>query len=184
MTPEGTEVAHGRAPTVWTTTSEGVEADPYAIAGATTNALSAALSQVPDQRVRAVGVASMAESGVLVAQDDTPLAPVIAWHDHRDTAQLDDLVDELGGARFSLRTGLPLWTQWSLTKHRWLHDNMPQTRSAVRRYNIAEWVVRRLGGQPASELSLASKDRLARSRDRHAVERLARMGPGAENSSR
>lgn len=157
MTPDGVEVAQGRAPTVWTRTPEGVEADPYAIASASIQALAEALAVVPESTVAALGVASMAEAGVLVGADDAPLAPVIAWHDSRDTAQLADLEARLGGARFSLRTGLPLWTQWSLTKHRWLHDNVPQTRAAVRRYNIAEWVVRQLGGQPATELSLASR---------------------------
>ncbi len=157
MTHDGVEVAHGRAPTVWTRSREGVEADPYAIVDAAMQALADALSAVPGSTVSALGVASMAESGVLVAADDAPLAPVIAWHDSRDTGQLADLDQQLGGARFSLRTGLPLWTQWSLTKHRWLHENAPQTRAAARRYSIAEWVVRRLGGRPASELSLASR---------------------------
>lgn len=157
MTADGTEVAYGRAPTVWSTTKDGVEADPYAIADAAIHALSEALSGAPGATVSAVGVASMAEAGVLVGQDDTPLAPVIAWHDSRDTAQLSDLDEQIGGATFSLRTGLPLWTQWSLTKHRWLAENAPQTHAAVRRYNIAEWVVRQLGGQPATELSLASR---------------------------
>src|SRR6478752_8151100 len=157
MTDDGVEVAHGRAPTVWTRSRDGVEADPHAIADAAMQALTEALAAVPGRSVSALGVASMAEAGVLVAADDAPLAPVIAWHDSRDTGQLADLDQQLGGARFSLRTGLPLWTQWSLTKHRWLHDNAPQTHAAVRRYNIAEWVVRRLGGQPATELSLASR---------------------------
>jgi sugar (pentulose or hexulose) kinase len=157
MTLDGTEVAHGRAPTLWTETSDGVEADPYAIADAAVTALASAVAAVPDARIAALGVASMAEAGVLVGADDRPLAPVIAWHDSRDRAQLADLVNEIGGERFSLTTGLPLWTQWSLTKHRWLQDNVPSARNALRRYNIAEWVVRRLGGRPATELSLASR---------------------------
>ena len=99
----------------------------------------------------------MAEAGVLVGADDAPIAPVIAWHDHRDTEQLRDLVSELGGEQFSRRTGLPLWTQWSLTKHRWLIDHVPAARGAVRRYNIAEWVARSLGARPVTELSLASR---------------------------
>ncbi len=157
LAPDGVEVAHGRAPTVWARSSEGVEADPYAIAEAARQALANALLTMPGAHVAALGVASMAEAGVLVAPDDTPLAPVIAWHDSRDTAQLADLDRQLGGERFSLRTGLPLWTQWSLTKHRWLMDNVPATHAAVRRYNVAEWVVRQLGGDAASELSLASR---------------------------
>src|SRR3954454_4987150 len=157
MTPDGVEVAHGRAPTTWETTASGVEADPYAIAAAARDALADALSAVPDGRVDALGIASMAEAGVLVGADDEPLAPVVAWHDSRDVAQLADLQESIGGERFSTRTGLPLWTQWSLTKHRWFVENVPLVRTAVRRYNIAEWVARTLGANPVSELSLASR---------------------------
>ncbi len=157
LTADGVEIAHGRAPTVWHTTQDGVETDPYGLAAAATDAMADVLSSTPGASVVAVGVASMAEAGVLVAADDRPLAPVIAWHDRRDIRQLDDLAADLGAERFSLRTGLPPWTQWSLTKHRWLWENRPETRQAARRYNIAEWVVRQLGGEPASELSLASR---------------------------
>lgn len=157
VTPDGAEVSYGSAPTTWTRTEHGIETDPQVIADAATEALRQAVDHVPDARVGSIGVASMAEAGVLVDADETPVAPVIAWHDTRDVQQLADLSAALGGDRFSLRSGLPLWTQWSLTKHRWLLDNMPSTAAAVRRYNIAEWVVRRLGGVPATELSLASR---------------------------
>lgn len=157
ITPEGQEVALGRWPTTWNATASGAETSAGSILDAARAALVAALAQVPDDRVVALGVASMAESGVLVGPDEAPLAPVIAWHDHRDEEQLADLVDTFGGEQFSVRTGLPVWTQWSLTKHRWLVDHVPAAGTATRRYNIAEWVVRDLGAAPATELSLASR---------------------------
>lgn len=157
VTPEGDEVALGRAPTTWTSTELGAETTAQSLVEAARLALADALAQTPDDRVTAVGVASMAEAGVLVGSDDTPLAPVIAWHDHRDEEQLRDLVAEVGDTRFSTCTGLPVWTQWSLTKHRWLVDHVPAARAATRRYNIAEWVARSLGGAAVTELSLASR---------------------------
>lgn len=157
ITPEGAELAQGRAPTTWRTTANGVEADAAAIADAARDALADALARVPDAQVTSLGVASMAEAGVLVGPDDDPLASVIAWHDDRDVGQLADLVETLGGQRFSTTTGLPLRTQWSITKHRWLRDNFSATSAAVRRYNIAEWVARSLGADPVSELSLTSR---------------------------
>ncbi len=157
ITADGTEVALGRASTAWTSTTYGAETTAASILDAAHAALADALSQVPEDRVSALGIASMAESGVLVDGADEPLAPVIAWHDHRDKRELDDLVTALDAQTFSARTGLPVWTQWSLTKHRWLVDNLPASRDARRRYNIAEWVARSLGAEPVTELSLASR---------------------------
>lgn len=157
MTIDGDEMAVARAPTTWVSTDAGTEADPEQFVAAAKQALADALAPAPDAKVSGLGVASMAESGVLVDGRDRPLAPVIASHDDRDVSQLETLASDLGARRFSETTGLPLWTQWSLTKHRWLRDHYPETAGAVRRYNIAEWVVRRLGGESASELSLASR---------------------------
>lgn len=157
ITSEGQDVAIGRAPTPWTATSTGTESSGPRLADAAKAALADALRQCPDDRVGAVGVASIGESGVLTDNDDSPVAPVIAWHDHRDEAQLADLTARVGGATFSATTGLPTWTQWTLTKHRWLVDHDPDVAAARRRYSVAEWVVRSLGGERASELSLAAR---------------------------
>jgi sugar (pentulose or hexulose) kinase len=98
----------------------------------------------------------MAESGVLLDTHGDAVAPVIAWHDTRDRAETDDLRAELGG-EFSVRTGLPLRQQWSLTKHRWQLDHDEAAARAVRRLGVAEWIVHALGGDPVSEQSLASR---------------------------
>jgi sugar (pentulose or hexulose) kinase len=142
---------------VWTSTVHGHETTAGHLLAAARTALADALRQCPGDRVVAVGVASMAESGVLTDAADTPIGPVIAWHDHRDDSELESLQAEIGGPRFSRRTGLPLWTQWTLTKHRWLRDHVPAVASARRHYGVAEWIVRGLGGERASELSLASR---------------------------
>lgn len=157
LTPEGEEVAIGRAPTEWTSTAHGEETTGALLLQAAQDALADALRRSPDARVVALGVASMAESGILADSDDAPVGPVIAWHDHRDESQLEALQEDVGGARFSRRTGLPLWPQWSLTKHRWLREHVPAVASARRRYNVAEWIVRGFGGERASELSLTSR---------------------------
>lgn len=157
MTPEGVELVVGRAPTAWTSVPTGAETTAGTITGAARAALADALTQLPDAQVAAIGVASMAESGVLTDAGDRPLADIIAWHDTRDGVELSELIDDLGGEEFSRRTGLPLWTQWAVTKHRWLRTHHPETRAAVRRYNIAEWIVRDLGGAAVSEASLSSR---------------------------
>ena len=91
MTPEGRKVATGRAPTPWTTSPLGTEIDGGTLVAAARSALSEAVAAAPTGRIAGVGVASMAESGVLLGADGRPVAPVIAWHDTRDAAETDDL---------------------------------------------------------------------------------------------
>lgn len=156
MTPDGDEVASAREPTRWTVTGLGTQTTGAELVAAARAALSSAVAAAPAGQIVAVGVASMAESGVLLNPDGAPVAPVIAWHDTRDAAETDDLRAAFG-AQFSVRTGLPLRQQWSLTKHRWHLDHDPAARHAVRRLGVAEWIVHALGGAQVSEQSLASR---------------------------
>ena len=153
----GTEIAHGRARTPWHATPAGVEADPLAVLESARLAVAEALRKAPDGRVIGVGVASMGEAGVLLNRDDDPIAPVIAWHDSRDEREVQHLGETFGSDGFARRTGLPLRSQWSLTKHRWLVHHHAAADGAVRRLGIAEWIVREFGGEEASEQSLASR---------------------------
>jgi sugar (pentulose or hexulose) kinase len=156
MAPDGREAAAGRAPTPWTTTPLGTQTDGEALVDAARAALSDAVAAAPPGRILGVGVASMAESGVLLSDDGRGVAPLIAWHDTRDAAETAALRAELG-AQFSVRTGLPLRQQWSLTKHRWQLDHDEAAATGVRRLGVAEWIVHALGGEQVSELSLASR---------------------------
>jgi len=157
FTDDGEPVASGRATTPWTVTGSGAELDANALLDAVKSAVTEALADCPPGAIGGLGVASIAESGVLLDQHGDPVAPVIAWHDTRDHAELADLTETVGSQNSSATTGLPLRQQWSLTKHRWLMDNVPAARTAVRRLNVAEWIVRGLGGEEATEQSLASR---------------------------
>jgi sugar (pentulose or hexulose) kinase len=157
FTEDGDPVASGRANTPWTITASGAELDAMALLEAAKTAVAEALSECPPGPIGGLGVASLAESGVLLDRLGEPVAPVIAWHDTRDQTELADLRDVVRPPDFSATTGLPFRQQWSLTKHRWLRDNVPSVRDAVRRLNVAEWIVRGLGGDEATEQSLASR---------------------------
>lgn len=157
FTEDGKPVASGRADTPWTLAATGAELDANALLAATKSAIAEALADCPHGEIGGLGVASMAESGVLLDSRGTPVAPMIAWHDTRDDAELARLGDTIAPQYFSAMTGLPFRQQWSLTKHRWLLDNVPETHNAVRRLNVAEWIVHGLGGEEATEQSLASR---------------------------
>lgn len=169
-TAEGQELAHGSAPLAWRTvsvgTALGTETDPGQVLSTVRAALADALARAPEGQVIGLGVAGMAESGVLLGPDGRPVAPLIAWHDSRDRDQAARLADDLGEEEFAAATGLPLGTQWSLTKHRWMREHDARIERAVRRLNVGEWVVYALGGEQASEYSLASRTGWLHLRDR------------------
>jgi sugar (pentulose or hexulose) kinase len=135
----------------------GTELHADELLDAVLTAVSRALAAAPEGRVVGLGVTSMGESGVLLDSSGSAVAPVIAWHDSRDVGEVAELGRAVGDEAFSARTGLPLRSQWSVTKHRWQVDNDPAVARAVTRLNIAEWVVGCLGGDRASDASLASR---------------------------
>jgi sugar (pentulose or hexulose) kinase len=153
----GAERAHGQAPTPWTKVPTGAEIDPRALLDSALTAAAAALAAAPEGRVRAVGVTGMAETGVLLDGRGEPLAPAIAWHDARGGEEAQALAAEIGERRFIRTTGLPVSALCSAPKLRWMTDHVPQTRAARRWLNVGEWVVRGLGGDEVTELSLASR---------------------------
>jgi sugar (pentulose or hexulose) kinase len=153
----GAERAHGQQPTPWQRLPHGAEIAADALFEAALAAARAALADAPEGRVRGIGVTSMAEAGVLLDARGRPLAPVIAWHDSRGEAEARRFASDLGEQRFVEHTGLPASPLCSLAKLGWLLEHRPATRTGVRWLNVAEWVVRRLGGRDVAELSLASR---------------------------
>ena len=158
FTDQGEVVGEGRARTPWITTSFGVELAAEELLNAAIEALSSAVDAAPGTtNVTAVGITSMGESGVLVDQEGIPVAPVIAWHDSRDHEEVEALRRDITADTFAATTGKPLRGQWAITKHRWLRGHVPSAAHAVRRFNVAEWVVRGLGGDEVTELALACR---------------------------
>jgi sugar (pentulose or hexulose) kinase len=143
------ELSHGRAPTPWV----GTELDPYALLDAALAAVALALPK--GQRVAAIGVAGMAETGVLVDDDARPVVPSIAWHDPRGADEARRIAAEL--PEFSERTGLPASTLCTLAKYAWMRAHWPDAERGTRWINIAEWIVQGLGGSREAESSLASR---------------------------
>lgn len=153
----GLEVAHGRARVAWERVPTGAEIAPERLVDAALAAAGEALAAAPEGPIGAVGVASFAETGVLLDARGEPVAPAIAWHDSRGAAQAERLVAELGAERFSERTGLLPRPLCSLVKYRWLLDEHEPAARGTRWLSGAEWIVHRLGGERVSELSLASR---------------------------
>jgi sugar (pentulose or hexulose) kinase len=153
----GVELAHGFARTPWESVATGAELAPADLLEAALEAIDEALSRVPRAHVLALGVTSMAETGVLIDARGDPVAPSIAWHDTRGESQARGLADRVGAEAFTARTGLPPTRLCSAAKYRWLRENDSAARRGTRWLSVAEWIVHALGGEQLAELSLASR---------------------------
>ena len=134
---DGREISHGRAPTPW----RGTELDPDELLAA---AFEAAAMALGDRRVVGVGVASMAETGVLTDDALRPVVPSIAWHDTRGEEEAGRIAAELPD--FTARTGLPPTAMCTLAKYAWMRRHWPDAARGTRWFNVAEWIVLGFGG--------------------------------------
>jgi sugar (pentulose or hexulose) kinase len=157
LTLDGVERSHGRARTPWRAVPTGAEMDPNALVDAAAAAAVRALTEGPPGRVVGLGVTSMAETGVLLDARGDPVAPMIAWHDTRGDSQAADVAQAFGAELFTRRTGLPVSRLCSLSKYRWMRAHVLEAKRGVRWLNVAEWMVRSLGGRDVAERSLSSR---------------------------
>ncbi len=155
---DGVVRATAERPTPWRHDGSRADIDPMTFAQLAHSVASDAATRACTEGrplVVGIGVTGMAETGVLVDSRDRPLAPAIAWHDPRGDA--DTIARELGAETFQSTTGMPASALPSLSKLLWIRQHVREASGAVRFYSVAEWVVRRLGGDPVAELSLASR---------------------------
>src|ERR1700722_17487812 len=160
----GRGAAYVEQPTPWRTGAGGqTEIDPYRLLSLAVEligrAVGAAESAWGPVRVRGIGVAGMAESGVLLSGAGRPSAPTIAWFDHRGSRE----IERAGGkapefaAAFEGTTGLPWSSQASLAKLLWLRGRGFTAGPASTWLSVPEWIVFGLGGDLVREPSLASR---------------------------
>jgi len=151
-------------PTPWTTHNHGqTDIDPHRLTAVAVDLIGAAVrlaeQAMGTSRVRAIGVTGLAESGVLLGAARRPVAPAIAWFDHRGTRELDQLARQAPefAEAFPRITGLPWSSQASLAKLLWLRSAGYQVGPAATWLSVPEWIVFALGGDPVREPSLASR---------------------------
>jgi sugar (pentulose or hexulose) kinase len=151
-------------PTVWHSDSCGrTEIDPYRLLDLAVELIGAAVRAAEPAwgpvRVRGIGVAGMGESGVLLGGAGRPVAPVIAWFDHRGGPEIEQAARQSPGfaAAFERTTGLPWSSQASIAKLLWLRATGCPASPASTWLSVPEWVVFGLGGDLVREPSLASR---------------------------
>jgi sugar (pentulose or hexulose) kinase len=153
----GREISHAVTPTPWNRESTGATIDPETLFRAVVSCTTAALAHVPEGSVLGVGVTSMAETAVLVDARGAPVGPAVAWYDTRARDEFARMKSELLDTRVARTTGLNTSQIPTGPTVRWLRDHLGASRDARACTSVSDWIVHRLGGEWACELSLASR---------------------------
>lgn len=155
LTADGAERSWGFVPTRWAL--GGTQAQPESLLSAALAAAGEALDAAPPGRVAGVGVASMAETGVLLDAAGRPLLPAIAWNDPRGGQDAEAMTAQLGADEVARRTGLRVGPKPTAVKYHWLRHHRPQVAAGRRWLGVAEWIVYAIGGEAVAEPSLAAR---------------------------
>jgi sugar (pentulose or hexulose) kinase len=161
---DGAQVAIARLDTPWHSPQPGrTEMNAEALVAAVRTILDDLAAQLEarggDMRVAAIGVSGMAESGVLVTEERSPVdavvRPIVAWFDPRGEEALAAAADEVR-RDFGGRTGLPytpLATFGKLLTHRAEGLDL----AGLQWLNVPEFVAHALGGPRQGEVSLVAR---------------------------
>jgi sugar (pentulose or hexulose) kinase len=159
-TLQGQEITAVSTPTSWRNHGGTfTDTDPEMLAAGVfallDRAATEARAKVGPVTVEAIAITGMAEAGVLLDESGTALYPILAWFDPRGGAEIRQLPAELL-AEFCGRTGLPVSALATIAKLAWMRSQ--GTELAGKQWlNVPEFLVHRLGGVRASEMSLAAR---------------------------
>lgn len=127
----------------------------------TCKALQSCMEQIKGSKVKAIGIASMAESGVLLDKADEPLGTVLAWYDQRPSPYVGQANEKMTSLDFFRKTGLVPQAKYSLLKFLWMKENTPDIwNKAASWLHLAEYIAFCLTGIKQTEMSLASRTML------------------------
>jgi glycerol kinase len=160
-------IAEARRPVPVTHPQPGwFEQDPELVLQAVVEAVAEVLEQANGREIVAAGLDHQGES-VLAWDADSgrALTPVVVWQDKRQQALLDQLAADDRGAQVREHSGLPLDPYFSAGKLAWLLANDAAVQSArergtLRLGTVDVFLVDRLGGRFATDLSTASRTQL------------------------
>lgn len=131
--------------------------DADEVARACLSALTECVEVIGADRVLGLALSTAMHGLVGVSRDDIPTTPVITWADARASAEARALRGTTEGRMLHHTTGTPVHPMTPLLKLRWFGQHSPETTRATARWlDLKAFVVLRLTGRAATELSSAS----------------------------
>lgn len=154
VTTSGRVIAESARPTPWVHNGAEADMDAQELIPVVREVITE-LAQGTNAQIAGIGVAGMAEAGVLLNAQSEPVSRIIAWHDPR--GEVTDLREAIGKETFMRHVGMRLNSKPSVAKILWWQKNSTPARTATTYLSVGEWVVHALGGDQVSELSLLSR---------------------------
>ncbi|MDF2628272.1 MAG: carbohydrate kinase, partial [Symbiobacteriaceae bacterium] len=155
---DGQQVAIAHEPTPLKRVGDGGEYDALELWAGIARCLRQVVATTGARRIATIGIASMAEAGVLVGRDGAPLYPVITWFDPRTRPQAVHLARDPGTAALFRRTGLFVMPKHGLCKLLWIKEHHPEAiPEGATWLSMAEWIGFCLTGQRAACPTLAAR---------------------------
>ena len=131
----------------------------------------------PAQKISAVAVASMGESGVPIDKHGEPTYASIAWFDMCSLPQSEYLEQRVGSARIFQITGLDNNPIFSLSKILWLRENAPEAfQKTVKWLSISDYINYKLAHVYATDYTIASRTLALDLRRKNWSEELLNVG--------
>lgn len=128
------------------------------IGSAIKEVMSNMVSNIPAQRVAAIGITSMAESGLLVDRvTGTPRSPFMPWFDTCSTPQADFISAESDALERFSHSGLHNSFKLGLAKLLWIRERDPQALHQTVWLSASSYIAYRLTGNMAFDYSLAAR---------------------------
>ncbi|XP_016972716.1 glycerol kinase isoform X2 [Drosophila rhopaloa] len=153
-TPDFREIAAHRVELSVITPQDGwYEQDPLEMMASINKCAEEAIKQLPDEGFSAsdiatIGITNQRETTIVWdAVTGKPLYNALLWKDIRTSTTVEQIVAKVQDPNhFRSTTGLPISTYFSALKIRWLRDNVPEVRQAIRESRckagtVDSWIV-------------------------------------------
>ncbi|WP_229106422.1 FGGY-family carbohydrate kinase, partial [Paenibacillus sp. 1001270B_150601_E10] len=157
--PKGQVLAIASRPTVALETEEGYSVyDPEALWQDVVDMIKEVTSKANVSKVQVIGIASMAESGLLVHQDTgTIQSPLLPWFETRSTPQAEIIKQSDTPLALFQRTGLHLSFKHGLPKLLWLYERDREMFREAKWLSVSGFIAYRLSGVMAFDPTLATR---------------------------
>mgnify|MGYP001235043563 CR=1 FL=1 len=131
--------------------------DPYELWGTVESVVSEVVERA-GRPIGAVGVSSMAETGLLLdRRTGEPVTAFIPWFDRRAEAEAEELAGLLDPAAQFRKTGLRPSFKYGLPKLRWLQKRDAALLSGTVWLSASDYIAYRLTGEIATDYTLAAR---------------------------